>query len=211
MSDYGTMKNRIANELARTDLTAYIPTAIQSAISHYERKRFFFNEGIDAFSTVVGQDNYGVSDGIPSDIKSIDLLEATVNSYKYRIEKRTYSYIRELNWGPNSFRHQPEEWAYYGDKIYIYPYPGQIYTMTISYLKKLSALSDDADTNSWMTEAEELIRQRAKADLEINVIRENQPNIVGNFLSPLEKIAFTSLFGETVDKVSSGKIRPTGF
>ncbi len=52
----------------------------------------------------------------------------------------------------------------YQDRINLFPIPGSTYTLTIHYLKALTALSADSDTNAWLTEGEELIRLHAKAD-----------------------------------------------
>ena len=51
MATLGTMKTRIANELARADLTSELAGAITSAIAHYERRRWWFLESESTFTT----------------------------------------------------------------------------------------------------------------------------------------------------------------
>ena len=53
---------------------------------------------------------------------------------------------------------EPEQYSRYADKIRLYPIPAAVYTMSMSYIYKLTELAQDADTNAWMTECEELIR-----------------------------------------------------
>jgi hypothetical protein len=55
----GYMKDRIADELMRSDLTTQIAAAISDSINIYQKERFRFNEEFEAsFVTNVGQQNY---------------------------------------------------------------------------------------------------------------------------------------------------------
>ena len=52
MTTYGTMQDRIADELMRSDLTTHIQKSIQTAIKKYEREEFYFNVTTGTLSTV---------------------------------------------------------------------------------------------------------------------------------------------------------------
>lgn len=57
----GYMKDRIADELMRSDLSTQIAAAITDAIAIYQKERFRFNESFTtSFQTIVGQQNYNL-------------------------------------------------------------------------------------------------------------------------------------------------------
>ncbi len=170
MSDYGTMQARIADELARTDLTTQIRRAIQTAIKHHERKKLKFNQATGTFSTVASQEYYSSSDlaDIPN-LVLIDAVKITIGGTSYPLVERDFSEIDALNNGTTTG--DPEFYAYYKQQIRLSPVPSAANTVTLAYVKKLAALSADGDTNAWMVDGEELIRLTAKLDLFINVIR----------------------------------------
>lgn len=170
MSDYGTMQTRIADELARSDLTSQIRLAILSAIRHHERKKLKFNQTTGTFSTVASQEYYSSSDlaDIPNIVR-IDAAKITSGGTNYPLMERDFSEIDALNEGTTT--DLPEFYAYYKQQIRLSAVPDAAYTVTLAYVKKLTALSASGDTNAWMVDAEELIRLTAKIDLFINVIR----------------------------------------
>ncbi len=59
----------------------------------------------------------------------------------------------------------PVDYAIFGDQLRLAPIPDAAYTITFSGLARLPTLSQDADTNAWMTEGEALIRNQAKVFL----------------------------------------------
>src|SRR3990170_745213 len=117
MSTFGAMQDRIADELARTDLTSQVSRAIQSAIRFYERERFYFNESIGTFSTVASQEWYSSTDfaDMPN-IAEIDSVKITVNSMLYRLIPRDFSYIEEINVSASHTR-DPIDYCYYRQQM----------------------------------------------------------------------------------------------
>lgn len=170
MSDYGTMQARIADEIARPDLTTQIKRSIQTAIKHHERKKLKFNQTTDTFSTVVGQDYYGSSalSDIPN-IVTIDAANISIGGVKEPLSEADFAAIDALNDGATTG--DPEYYTYYKQQIRLGPVPNAVRTVTLAFVKRLGTLSLDADTNAWMVDGEELIRLTAKIDLFINVIR----------------------------------------
>lgn len=215
--DYGTMQARIVTELyGRTDLATQITDAIQSAITYYQRRKFFFNEGIDtSITTVSGTASYTVPTGFQGD----DDLTLTYSNYPFPLEKRTWDEMVNLRINATQAPSVPTDYAYYADQFWLYPTPNGAYLLTLSETKNLSALSGSTDTNAWMVEGEELIRNRAKADVKINVIYDaaaiaERAALVGSnefFYSLGEKVAYSSLMAVSVQKMSSGRLRPTQF
>lgn len=208
MSDYGTMQSRIADELARSDLTTQIQRSIQSAIKFYERRRFYFNEAITTFSTVAAQEYYGTADNaeIPNIIE-IDTLKLTANGSSYLLDPQDWQYIDEVS-NSATASGDPTDYCYYRQEIRLYPIPDAVRTVTMSFVKRLPALPANGDTNAWMTDAEELIRIHAKRDLFVHVIRDFDEAAA---MAEIEPEVLSVLDGETTKRISPGRLRPTLF
>ncbi len=164
MTTLGTMRERIADELLdQGELTdAQIDRSIQTAIKHYEREGFWFNSKVGTFSTVVDQERYGVAANadIPYIVRVDSMQSQSGSGTKTRVQQVDNGLIEDVQDG--SVTGEPEQFSRYGSEIRLYPIPSAVYTMTMSYVYKLPALSADADTNAWTDECEELIRQSAK-------------------------------------------------
>lgn len=223
-NDYAAMQARLADELSRSDLTSQIKLAILSAIQTYRGKRFYFNElRSDTFNTVSGQEFYTSADlaDIPNlpDIDSILFNQSS--SFRYPLVKRTWAQLELWSINPTTVSGFPTDFCWYGGQIRLYPIPNGVYSCRISGTIRLTPdpLSADNDTNAWMTDGEELIRQRAKADLNINVIRDpewqaERRNIAAQglwFLSSMEQSAFDVLAAESTERLSSGHLVATAF
>lgn len=163
MSTLATMRARIANDINRTDLNTQIDLGINRAILYYQKSvRFWFNETTSTFATVASQESYGTADGLPSDIQEIDIAKITLASSNIpELIRRTYKYIQDKNIG--NFVAPPSDYAFYTEKIWLYPIPDSIYTITLSYLKSYATLSNDGDSNDFTDNAEDLIEARARA------------------------------------------------
>lgn len=211
MGTLGDMKTRIADELSRSDLTSQIAKSITTAIAFYERKPFWFNDGLDTFSTVANQEYYSSSDlAAIATLVEIRSLRLTVNGSRYPIQKRPFTYIDKISVMP-TVTGWPNQYAYWNKQIRVYPIPQGVYTFTLAYIKRLTALSGDSDTNAWTDDAEVLIRTRAKIDLMVNVMRE--PNIQDEILllRSQEQEQLSALRGETGSRGATGMIQPTVF
>lgn len=163
MSTLAQMRSRIADDLNKgTTLNTQIDKAINRAIEHYEKQRFWFNETLGTFATIANQSAYGTADGIPSDIAEIDYLEITSTStYKLELKRKGFPYVINTigNGGTSTY---PSCFALFQEKIYLAPIPSAVKTITLYYQQKYTALSLDADTNDWTTDAEDLIESRAR-------------------------------------------------
>ncbi len=211
MSSYLDMQNRIAEELDRPNLLSQIKKAIVSAVKHYERKSFYFSETSFTFSTVAGQRNYGSADAAAiATAPSIDRINGTFYSLRDDLTKRPFADIDQKT-GILSFRAWPEEWAYYGEQIWLYPIPDAAYVLTAYNVPRLTELSDDADENAWTDDAEEMIRSRAKIDLIRNVIRASDMAEELIMLKEQEMDALTALYSETTSRKATGFSQPTQF
>lgn len=201
-ANYGVMQAEIAGDLTITGLTSEIKLAIQSAIRHYEQYRFWFNEGKATASTVNGTKSIAV----PTDLIEEDTITITINSRVYELEKKTYQYIESIDTG--GITGYPTIYANYADQWWLYPVPNGVYTLSASYLKRLSALSADADTNAWMTKADNLISVRAMREILIHKVQDIPK---ADSLIPFEQQALEALISETERKMASGKLSPSEY
>jgi hypothetical protein len=170
-STFVQMQNNIADYLNRTDLTSQIKTAINRAIEFYWKERLWFNETTNTLSTIANQQAYGTADGLPSTIEEIDDVKITLAASNIpSLRKRSMDYILSHNIG--NYTNQPTDYAWYQSKLYLYPTPNAVWTLTIYHQKSYTALSADADTNDFTQKAEDLIEARAQWWLYKNILKD---------------------------------------
>lgn len=208
---YGQMSSQIAYELGqRTDLLnipsglalSPIQQAIQNAIAKWEREHFYFNEviAINAFSTVSGQEFYGVSsspflgaqfwdsgagvwDGTTSSTSSgaqsggsfasphFDKIWILVSNNRYTLTPRTEQYLSDISVNPNNSG-QPVDYSIYAETLRLYPIPDGVYPLTFEGVQRFSLLINSTDTNVWLQDAANLIKAEAKCDILENILKQ---------------------------------------
>lgn len=198
MTTFLVMQTAIAAELVNEPVTtAQIKTAINRAIKLYRAKPFFFNQSVSGtFNTVASQQYY-----TSADLDAISTLSHIMNM-KTTISGTTGSTI------PVKVRHNddiediqdgtvtgiPAMYAYVNQSIRLYPIPNAVLAVTFAYYQRFAELSADADTNAWMTDGEELIRQRAKIILALDNLHADE---IAMRCMPLEQGALKELHAET--------------
>lgn len=195
-STYGDMQDRVADELARSDLTAQIKKAILSAIDYYENEPFWFLENRATASTVDGQRNYA----LPSDYLYDDSMKVTINSRFVPMDKRPWDWMEQA-YQNTTYKSYPQYWADYQANLWLYPVPNGVYTLTLSYRRRLTELSATSDYNDWTTTAEILVRCRAKADLYRHVLRSYAD---ADRMEREEVKAYRSLMGNSTVRTTAG-------
>ena len=217
---YGTMKNRIADELGgRTDLLTAssgmtdspIALAIQDAIEYRENNRFYFNEirTSAAFNTVSGQEFYTSSDWseIPY-LQHIDKISILVTgSNRYKMEPRTAQYLEDMSFSDTNTG-VPTDYGYYGQKLRFYPIPNGAYPVTFLGTKTFAELTADSDSNVWTDEAEALIRLTAEWFLTRDTLRDDMG---AARLERAASQAFSRLKGETFQRSPTLRVVPSYF
>lgn len=218
MTTLATMRTRIETELNRTDLTDSVTAEIVSAIRHYERERFYFNETTSTFVTVSGTQSYANTATSLSDAVLIHNIVLTVNSTDYKLNRLDWDTYRRIN-TTASLTGQPYNWAYFGETVYFYPIPNGSFTANVAQVTRLTEVSMSATgsaTNAWMTDGEELIRQRARAAVKINVLEQQDAKQEAMMtrdgcLSAMERMAYLRLKGETAQRLGTGRLKATNF
>lgn len=208
MADLATLKSRIASDLRRSDLTTDIAYAIADAVAEYQGRRFAFNQTRDTFLTVAGTDFYVSGEDpedIPDDIAELDTVSITVSGDTRPVYPASHALLERLISNTTS-RGQPSAYAWYQNKLRLYPVPDAAYTITLSYLQKIDAPSSDGDSNAWTTEAETLIRACAKKILCRDVLRNQERAALAE---AAEATVFRRLKREA-RQLETGDLQPSG-
>ena len=211
--DYGSMQDRIDNELDRSgSVTAEIALAIQDAILHYQNDRFWFNEGVLTDATVASTEYYSY----PATLLSLDSLRVRQSAAAgyFTMEPRPNSDLEVRTQG-TATTGLPRVYSQVKGRVRMFPTPDAAYTTQWTGIISLGSLSADADTNAWMVEAEPLIRQRAKAIVRMDVLREaaiaQETALLlargSDCLSIAEEAALKALRRQNAKRVSTGYIR----
>lgn len=165
-NDYGTMIDRIAAELERSDLGSssspgVIGSHINDAIRQHKARNWWFLQGPTsaALTSSTTASNSYVSEY--SGLIQLDSLRVTVNGQLNELDPISFADMESLYDG-NPSEGEPYKYTRYGARVRLYPTPDQIYTLTWSGLFEEATLSASADTNDWMTDGELLIRNTAR-------------------------------------------------
>lgn len=211
------MANTLGDLLDRIQLeTYYSSTAdrtahtacVKDAIAYYEKERFWWNESRSlTFSTVASQRNYTSSDNanIPYILQFDIVTLARSSTDIYELCPQDYVEDEAIN-ADATTTGQPYYYSYFNQNIWLMPVPDAAYTVRVSGLLKLTALSLDADSNAWTTlgEGEELIRARAKALFFANYAYDNERS--ASCLQQAESV-YLNLKRSTHQRVGTNQIR----
>ena len=208
MTTLAVMKTRIADELARSDLTTQIAYAINDAIDAYNNERFHFSETrANTFQTVAGQEFYGPSDASwLGKMVVIDYVYAYNENQPYRLPAETPANI-ELLAINGTFSGIPWSYCWYGNQVRLYPIPDKAYTIRMGGAVKVDPPASDAETdNAWMAKAERLIRSRAKLELALHVLKDRD---LADTMSVAVAEAFEDLKSETnqITQIERGRVK----
>ena len=168
MTDFNTMVERVGRELLRTGATwtQSIKDAINDAIKLVAVERFYFNEVVgQTFNTVADQETYGeAANALLPGMSELDILYYTVGSDLREVCLTNHDEMNRLRMGTPQTG-EPERYSLFGEQLFLYPIPAAVYPMTFDGFGRLTPhpLTDNTDTNAWMTEGEMLIRAAAKA------------------------------------------------
>lgn len=209
MSTFGTIKQRVADEMKRGEITASstaVQTSVLDAIKFYEKRTMWFNEAVDTSQVTVA--DAATLSAMPTGLIRINSFKVTVSGSDVVIDPMNYNTMDAIDSKVTTGR--PDYYAIYGDKIRLYPTPNASYTCTISFIKRLPEISASATTNAtnaWVNECEGMIRKRAKGELFQNELRNY--NEASYWFGESEK-EYNELNRQNVGR-RSGYIKPTQF
>jgi len=214
MATLAQLKADIADSIDDTtgEYAPQIAKAITKAIRYCERETYYFNETRDiTFPTVNGQDWYGVADNanIPT-LVHIDMVYCEDASGERDQILRYRPADIELLADNSASRGEPYAYAYFGQRIRIYPIPDATpYIIRLQLAPyRLAALTADNQSNAWTTEAEDMIFARAKYILAKDTLKD--VSVATEALNDYMDQA-SALKAETSKRNGTGKIIPTCF
>lgn len=209
MTTFAIMQTAIADELVNEPVTTtQIKTAINRAIRHYRHRPFFFNQSrTGAFNTVVDQEYYTATDlAAIATLSRIIAMRTTITGttgMTNPVQERSFNDIDDLQDG--TMKGVPSYHAYFDNSIRLWPIPNAVLAITFSYYQRFAELSADSDTNAWLTDGEELIRQRAKIILALDNLHSDE---IAERCVPLEQAALSALNAETRRRMGDMILRP---
>lgn len=219
-NDLAAMKARIARELARPDILSTsedIADAINTAIATYQNTRFRFSDTTPnappTFNTVAGRYIYTAADNpnIGSVLK-IDRVLIQIGNTLQELARTSATDIITYN-QVNTMSGQPSSYAYEGNQLLIAAVPSQAWAITLGLFKLVDAPASDGEVgNPWMTDAELLIRSRAKYEIALHRLRNAT---LAQAMSPdppgATWAAWRTLKAEATRVNALGRIRPVRF
>jgi hypothetical protein len=204
-NDYLALQDRVADEVissstaAASGIESQIQREILSAIKHYERQRFWFNEDTDTSLSTAAGTAFVANE---ADTLQIFSVQVTLNGQiQPPLVRRGWDWYVDNTGNDTRIQGIPAYYAEYQDRIWFCSVPDAVYPLTIARLKQLTALSAPTDFNAWTADGEELIRARAAAAVLIRVRQDADArqeymalSMRGEpYLSGFEKIAHQSL------------------
>lgn len=166
MTTFLEIQQRVATDfLNRTDLTSQIKTAIKATIRTHQRQRFWFLETATALACVVSVETIA----LPLNFFKLQQIDVTQNSADIKLVPTDFGEIRWLN--INKTTGLPTKYCLYGGNIHLANIPDSAYPVPCYYLKVLPTLSADADTNKWLSAAEDLVVYGAAKHVWMNTLR----------------------------------------
>lgn len=209
MTTLAIMKDRIARELRRSNITTQIAEAITTAIQAYEHERFYVNESREnTFSTIVDQMRYSRSD-VPflEFVTKIDYVFLLVGDQPFELTAQRPRVLEDASTNDTTTG-QPQEYGWYQSQLWVYPIPPEVWTVRVGAVMAVAQPVTDFETgNFWMTKAERLIRSRAKQELALHVLFDNDLAVTagGAATEALEQL---SLATTRITKTGGGRVVP---
>jgi hypothetical protein len=211
----------ISDDMQRSDLTTAISEAVADAIQFYQSERFWFSESRTVeFTTVASQMEYSSSDDseIPTFISIDHAWIIRSGDQVWELKRITIGEWEQLADGSASSG-EPYFYAYFNDKIYLYPDPNDAYTIRLTGHQGMIDGADagasfgigapeSADPNPYMRNAFELLRAHAKQSVYLHKLRDFE---TAASMAPAIHRALSALRRETGARAGKGCIVPTQF
>jgi hypothetical protein len=201
----GDLKARIANELARDDLSEEISLAIDDAIDEASSHRFWFNEVAgETLNLNPGQSTYNDAD--IDAIIEIDNLYLLVGTQRRTLRVVGNARMNGLYDG-NPSQGEPYLFSRYGTALKFYPTPQQAYAVVFDGLSRGDPMEDDSDANVWTTYGEKYVRALAKRELYLNIIRDADKAVAMDKLAQRYR---EDLLYQTESRMTTGEMAAYG-
>lgn len=216
MTTFLDVRNRVADQLARADLSTQIDREIQLAIARYNRRVSWLHEvrGV-TLTTVIGQPWYAalnLSAGAgPQDVTGRTAVDvADVQKIEY-MRDASYEDLRQVSYrdferffDTTGAAGRPAYFTLYAGQIGIWPVPDGVATYTLSVVAKPAVPSSATDTSVWFDQAQELIENAAAAAICRKFIQDGER---AQAFQVYETAAWDDLVREGNQKMATGRLR----
>lgn len=204
----GEMIAQIQDDWLDTRVTQQqIIDGINESIDYYKRMTFYFTDALINFTMKVNQEYYDENDNqyIPN-IFNINYLSVVSNGFTGNLSAVTDDAIQyaQNNGITNPLTNTPYAYAYVRQQIRIFPIPTAHGTFSVSATEKTLTLTNTRHTNSWLTEAPELIRSASKVRIALNKFNDSD---LAAGPAALEQKELSILLAETRKRQSQVPLR----
>lgn len=216
MTTFLDVRDRVADQLARSDLSAQIDREIQLAITRYNRRVTWLHEvRAVTLTSVAAQAWYStvdVSTGAgPQDVAGRTAVDVSdIQSVRYMrtadyddLKQVRYSYFERF-FDTTGSAGRTAYFTLYAGQIGIWPVPAGVETFTMSVVCKPVVPSSAADTSVWFDQAQELIENAAASAICRKFLSDGER---AQAFKVFEDAAWDELLAESNKKAATGRIR----
>jgi hypothetical protein len=208
MPTFGELIDRVVTDLNRgADLSARVRAAVVDAIEFYSARRFAFNQARTTLTATASVEYLDLPDGWV-EIDRVVLNDASGN--RRLLRERNPGWIDEQE-AADSDTGEPVVYAVDNRMLRLYPVTDSTYSLSVSYLKRLTEVSlsaADSVTNAWTTEGYLVIYARAMADMLESYIDGEESFAKAGLMRRREAEALRELERRVVREQGGGQIRP---
>jgi hypothetical protein len=141
ITSYSALVDAITDRMNDSSLSTYAPEFIQMAEAMFNRR--LFNKDAEGSATIAADDTIP----LPSDYAALRSLHLDDYGPLTQLSPDDF----QARWADDT-EAQPENYAIMGGVIHLGPRPDSAYTVTMTYVRKLTGLSE-GDTTNWLLEA----------------------------------------------------------
>ncbi len=210
------VRNRVADQLARSDLNTQIDREIQLAIARYNRRATWLHE-VRSFTltSVIGQAWYAsvdLSTGTgPQDVTGRTAVDVADIQAIHYIRDADYEDLRAMAYADFeklfdtvSGGSRATYYSLYAGQIGLWPEPSVVENFAISAMVKPVVPSSASDTSVWFDQAQELIENAAASAICRKFIQDGERAAA---FQAFEALAWEDLVAEGNKKMATGRLR----
>lgn len=210
------VRDRVADQLARSDLGSQIDREIQLAITRYNRRVSWLHEvraltltsvaaqpwydAVDLSPGAGPQDVTGRTSVPVSDIQKIEYMR---DPDYYDLRQVRYSDFERF-FDTTGASGRPTYFTLYAGQIGIWPVPDSVATYTLSAVVKPQVPASASDTSVWFDQAQELIENAAAAAICRKFIQDGER---AQAFQVYETAAWEDLVREGNQKMATGRLK----
>lgn len=167
MQDVIASETRFVDRVAdlKADEVVQIRLHINEAIRAHQQDRFWFNRQLWERDTEAGKEFYALP------LEYISGLTVSIGSPRRKLISVSNDTME--GWEPGE-RGMPSHFALFANQYRLFPIPDKAYTLRLWGARSYPPLSADDDTNPWLQNAFELVREAAKARVFYSMLHDQE-------------------------------------